>query len=131
MLNENSQNSLKFCCDTCNYNTSNKKDYNKHLLTLKHSKLTNNNIIVNGLQSSSQTECLYKCNCGKEYRHMSSLCKHKKKCNTNSEINNNCDKELLVFIIKEMQDMKQMINKQNEIIAQQNIIIEQIKHKEL
>jgi hypothetical protein len=31
----------EFCCEKCNYNTSVKKDYNKHLLTAKHLKLTN------------------------------------------------------------------------------------------
>ena len=29
-----------FCCKACDYITSIKKDYNKHLLTLKHARLT-------------------------------------------------------------------------------------------
>ena len=32
-----------FDCKYCNIKTNNKKDYNKHILTLKHTKLTNVN----------------------------------------------------------------------------------------
>ena len=30
----------KFYCDFCDYNTSNKKDYDKHILTPKHKKMS-------------------------------------------------------------------------------------------
>jgi hypothetical protein len=78
----------KFICELCHYNTSNKKDYNKHLLTAKHTRLKTANellIISPNYQvekedkSSHDVQC-YFCECGKKYRHMSSLCKHKKKC---------------------------------------------------
>ena len=36
----------KFECKICNYNCSNKKDFNKHLLTAKHKRLTNADIKV-------------------------------------------------------------------------------------
>ena len=35
----------KFHCNICDYNTSRKSSYDKHLLTSKHIKLTNNNKI--------------------------------------------------------------------------------------
>ena len=34
-------NPIKYSCEICNYNTYNKKDYNKHLLTDKHKYLQN------------------------------------------------------------------------------------------
>ena len=34
-----------FECKICEYITTNKKDYKKHILTLKHSKLTNHNTV--------------------------------------------------------------------------------------
>ena len=40
------KNPKKYFCEFCNYNTSNKKDFNKHLLTLKHKKLSNSDQIV-------------------------------------------------------------------------------------
>ena len=56
-------------CTECNFNTRNKKDYNKHLLTAKHMRLIN---------PINKTPKYPTCGCGKEYKHMSSLCKHKK-----------------------------------------------------
>ena len=29
----------KYCCESCNYFTSNLKDYNKHILTAKHKNI--------------------------------------------------------------------------------------------
>ena len=33
----------KFYCEFCDYHTSNKKDYDKHILTPKHQKYQNGN----------------------------------------------------------------------------------------
>ena len=59
-------------CNACDYKTLSKKDFNKHLDTSKHINLINPNLEI---PSKS-----YICNCGKEYKHSSSLCAHKKKC---------------------------------------------------
>ena len=40
------KNPINYFCEFCNYNTCNKKDFNKHLLTLKHKKLSNSDQIV-------------------------------------------------------------------------------------
>jgi hypothetical protein len=61
--------SKKYICDCCNYNTSHLGDWNKHLLTDKHRKLT----IID--------KCKYKCACGHIFKHRQSLHRHKKICN--------------------------------------------------
>jgi|LakMenEpi03Aug12_release.lakeMendotaPanAssembly.Ray.scaffolds.fasta_scaffold522197_1 hypothetical protein len=71
------KNPQSFSCLICNYNTSNSKDYNKHCLTQKHKRLTNTNILS---PISPINPKLYNCVCGNVYKHMSSLCKHKKTC---------------------------------------------------
>ena len=43
MLTKKSQDIIKFFCENCQYKSSNKKDYEKHLLTSKHIRLTNSN----------------------------------------------------------------------------------------
>jgi hypothetical protein len=44
MANKNPQKiPKKFFCEICDYHTSNKKGFTKHLLTAKHSRLTNAN----------------------------------------------------------------------------------------
>ncbi len=67
----------KFCCETCNFLSCNKKDYNRHLTTRKH------NILVNATDFTPKTPNVFKCDCGKEYKHEPSLYKHKKKCQYN------------------------------------------------
>jgi hypothetical protein len=66
---------LEFCCEKCNYNTSKKSSYNKHLLTAKHKMLTNDYIKV--AKSCSEFIC-NKCN--KIYKSRVGLYLHKKKC---------------------------------------------------
>ena len=69
----------KYECINCNYITSNKYDYDKHLLTAKHYRLTNTN------EKTRKIAKVYICDCGKEYKHASSLFKHRKKCTYTTE----------------------------------------------
>ena len=104
--------SMKFYCKCCDYGTGKRSEYNKHLLTAKHEILTNTP------EEISTATKLFKCECGKRYRHRQSLNNHKKKCNfipdildentkeckTVSDITNgdNVDyKELVMTLIKE------------------------------
>ena len=74
-------NRIIFHCDGCDYNTYNKYDFNKHLLTDKHKILTNTD------EQVAQNRITYKCHCGKNYKHSQSLYNHKKKCQqTNDSI---------------------------------------------
>ena len=66
--------SNKFICDICLFGCINKQDYTRHLSTAKHINLINPNYLP-----SANIE-LYICVCGKEYKHSSTLCNHKKKC---------------------------------------------------
>jgi hypothetical protein len=70
-INENVKNNTLYC-EICKTNTASKKDYNKHLLTLKHQKMISN--------VKSQTP-LKKCNsCNKLYVSRNGLWKHLKTC---------------------------------------------------
>ena len=61
-------------CDICDYNTSRKSQYDRHLLTSKH--IINNKLITPNVQIK-----IYECeNCGNQYKYQSGLCAHKKKC---------------------------------------------------
>ncbi len=75
MTNEKlAENRRIFVCETCNYSCSKNSDYIKHTSTRKHKILTNTN------KNSPKLAKLYICECGKTYKHASSLCSHKKKC---------------------------------------------------
>jgi len=67
-------NRLKFNCEICNYSCSKQSDFNKHLSTRKHKLLINPNNL------SPEVAKVYTCDCGRKYKHMSSLCNHKRTC---------------------------------------------------
>ena len=73
--------SQKFNCENCCYNTDNKSDFNKHILTLKHKNTTKYNTNV---AKVAKPEIIinkqFTCNCGKAYPFRASLYNHKKKC---------------------------------------------------
>ena len=104
----------KFYCKSCDYNTSKKSSYTEHLLSRKHQK----SMIFN--QNLPKICPQYVCKfCNKKYKDNSGLWRHKKKCNdninsfgnedTNSEIEEPTDKQLIMLLIKENGDLKNMM----------------------
>jgi predicted Fe-S protein YdhL (DUF1289 family) len=63
--------SKEWYCSSCDYKTYKKSHWKKHINTKKHTLLTNPN---------EKVTKKYACVCGKEYKHASTLCAHKKKC---------------------------------------------------
>jgi hypothetical protein len=59
----------------------------------------------------------YKCNCGKEYKHMASLCKHKKKCNFKEDDENKDRSGLLLTneIVMKLIEQNTELQKPKEI----------------
>ena len=107
------KNPKDFCCNKCDFNTSNKKDFNRHLLTEKH-KINENQCF--SMENTPKNP--YICSCGKKYKDNSGLWRHKKKCinieqiiNTEQIIKNDTSNkdELINYLIKENQDFKNLI----------------------
>ena len=120
MANKIRKINFKYYCSFCDYNTNDKKDYNKHIQTIKHQKLIMTN--KDGVNKQTKTEksanditCQ---KCGNIYKHLSSLCKHKKICKEtiNKEIQNSS--ENLFEILKQNQEFKDLILEQNKIIME-------------
>ena len=86
-----------FVCECCNYSSSRKSQYQRHLSTDKHK------ILHNPTYKKFQHEKLYICDCGKTYKHSSTLCAHKKKCITkNIENETIIDKDdLIIQLLKQ------------------------------
>jgi len=115
----------KFKCECCYYITCNKKDYNKHLTTIKHiHTITNNNL-------SPIFDKDYICECGKKYKHNASLFNHKKKCITPSIFDPSMNEfkaltDLVLELVKkntELQKQNQDFQKQVLEICKNNIYI--------
>jgi len=101
-----------FCCILCDYNTSHKGHYDRHLITFKHKKKQMD--IKLGKNGQLNSDSLL-CKCGKQYKNNSGLWKHKKKCKLNeTELKNTnepTDKELVMLLIKENNELKNMMMK--------------------
>lgn len=88
MIHHNQMNKKIYKCEFCEYETIKKYDFEKHLTTLKHNTNT-----------EFTTKMLACNNCGKTYKHRSSLWRHKKSCLTKLTIQN--DEELNTMINEE------------------------------
>jgi hypothetical protein len=124
---------LKYTCDICEYLTSNKKDYTKHLLTDKHKKHEMSTEINN---KSPEIPTRSVCECGKIYKERSGLWRHKKKCTQKylsepdeeyaykqvneptakvneptAKVNEPTANDLIMLLIKENSDLKNMMMK--------------------
>ena len=101
-----------FTCNNCNFKCSKNSDWDRHLSTAKHKRLINTNDFT--------PKQNYTCNCGKIYKHTSTLYTHKKICNYLKKVNNNCtDKqisnteELIKYLMKENSEFKHLLIDQN------------------
>ena len=116
LTNKSPKNPLDFKCIHCNYYTSNKKDFNKHLLTTKHHKLTHLT------EKSQKIPKSFVCNiCDKQYKSRVGLWQHKQKCNVDShpstvdDVNIDSvenDKNIvttMMQLIKQNQEFKELI----------------------
>jgi len=75
---------VNFACEKCHFNTCNKKDYTRHLVTKKHIINTSQCISIENSQKNP-----YECICGKVYKENSGLWRHKKVCKFDEKIVNN------------------------------------------
>jgi len=120
-------NEKKFNCLFCNYTCSNKFDYKKHLLTIKHKS----KVVINDNKNDNKFQCI---NCGKYYKFRSGLSRHKKKCsgitskhniikksrkkvaNNDNKIIDNTLKSLTETLSQQGELIEKLINSQNEMI---------------
>ena len=108
--NSTSTPTTKYSCVICNYRSNNKRDYNKHLSTVKHNLRTKPFI----------------CECGKTYTFLSGLSRHKKTCTyTTEEEPENCiDFKSMIIDYK---DMCITMMKENEKMMKENEKLQTLK----
>jgi hypothetical protein len=108
MLTKKFQKSSKnYCCIICDYNTTRNSQYERHLLTRKHSILTKSYDF-----DKKGSKLIFTCECGKNYKYRQSLHTHKKNCTFSTPTNFtdsssnvlNLSNELIFEVVKKQQD---------------------------
>lgn len=77
------KNPVNYFCEHCDYNTSDKKDFNKHNSTQKHIKRINDDKLMTNNDKKSEEIRKYVCSCGKHYKYRQGLFNHQKKYHSN------------------------------------------------
>ena len=110
-----------FCCIFCDYTTSRKSSYNKHISTAKHQTLTK---INKNLQESCEkniNENDFTCdNCNKIYKSRVGIWKHKQKCENNNINNNSNFNNIDITNVQMLTNMVFEVVKQNSETQKQN-----------
>lgn len=134
-------NTIYFLCEKCKYSTCKKSSFNKHLLTTKHLNEMNE-----PAKETQVLKCM--CACGDQFNSRTTLWRHKKLCklsvennnnyhtnytnnnytngsnsnNTNTNINKNEENapssNIIVELVKQNQEFKQLIIEQNQKIME-------------
>jgi hypothetical protein len=116
---------FNYYCSYCDYGTCKKSNYNTHILSAKHNRVTNG--YIRGQNSAENKPYLdnisLSCECGKIYQHRQGLWRHKKICSIkNEEKTDFTDKELVMMLLKQNNDL---IKEQSDI---KQIILEIVKN---
>jgi hypothetical protein len=107
------KNAKKFICEKCNFKCGKQSEYNRHLSTIKH------NMLDNAGNKTPKNANVFKCDCGKEYKHNQSYYRHKKNCIINNDNNNNSiiqtnDNSTILSLISQNKELMNMLVVQKE-----------------
>lgn len=120
-----------YCCNVCDYNTSRKSSFEKHLSTTKHQKVANGNQMETKIATFATFATFpttplktYSCeHCHRKFQNRSGLWKHRnkdtcavpnlkeEKVTDNTEIK---DKDIIMALVKECSEMKNLVFKMLE-----------------
>jgi hypothetical protein len=112
---------LKFVCEKCDYRTSKKSSFDKHLLTDKHSVSVAGDTKDATCDKKVAKSCSLICeNCNKTYTSRNGLWKHKKTCMpTEKETNiTEISPELIMSVLQQNKELQTMLMEQNKTIIE-------------
>ena len=119
-MSGNAKKRINYCCEKCDFTTSNKTDFNRHIKTIKHlgNVLETETANKNATHTGDHTQCnkikeltkfdttynsknakklKYECDsCGQQYVTNAGLWKHKKQCTTTVTQSTPTDKDVIV-----------------------------------
>ena len=127
MGNEKNAEKCRFYeCEKCDFKCCKHSNYIKHLATDKHKRVINGNEMV--IENAEQFTCDI---CSKTYRHKSGLCRHKRKCHMQLDIDifeNHHVNEPCENIVLHTNSQVNNYNNTNDISTLTSLVIEVVKN---
>jgi len=129
--NEKTPGKESFICDDCQFICYKRSEWSRHISRQKHLKQ-----VAKPAAKPTTTNGQFKCECGHGYKHMSSLCKHRKSCNAFSKKvdppsepmqSDNLSTEMIMEFMKQSKDMQNFFMEQHKEL--QTTIVEMSKQK--
>ena len=115
-----------FTCTHCNYHTKYKKDYNRHIQSIRHLKIVSTNIptIVSTNTNNTPTK-KYKCDyCSKEYSYRQGLYVHRNKCTGHNVVKETEMNKILNAVTTQHTLVETFVEKQQTLVEKQTSLIE-------
>jgi len=124
----------KYVCLICDYSSSHKHHFKKHIECKKHEKYTylhKSVKSVNNTQTNTTTKKEYICQCSKSYKHRQSLYYHKKRCVGDIVSDDNTEQNDRKTLIYENKILHLELKYEKEISNLKNTILELSKNKQI
>ena len=131
-----------FTCENCDYKSSKRSDFNRHILTPKHKNTTFIQLYTTKNSQKNDSVLIFSCVCGKSYPYKGSLHNHKKKCqlfNEKSAKKRTTDlssessseqpiltNDIIIKLLNDNKDMRDIITKQQEHMMKQQTQISEL-----
>ena len=103
----------KYVCEPCDYKCCKQSEWSKHILTSKHKNRTNKGILEQEISKPQVFMCKY---CNKKYAARNSLWYHEIKCNTSKQNEPIADTSIIMRLIQQNDDFKNLLVEQNKTI---------------
>jgi hypothetical protein len=99
-----------FYCEKCSFSCYKQSDFNRHLSTQKHIRMTQND----------KKNAYFDCECGKSFKYRQGLHKHKKLCATEVPAGQSpiVDSSIVLELLKQNNEFKQLISEQSKQILE-------------
>jgi hypothetical protein len=104
LITKNAKKTPQYFCDICQFTTRNKTDFERHLGRPKHIK----NNTISFFDDVCTENKIHLCHCGKQYKYISGLSAHKKKCTYGQNCKQNLEpteKELIKELLLQNQQL--------------------------
>jgi hypothetical protein len=110
MTEKQSKNAAMYTCESCDFTCCKKSNYNIHLQTDKHKKMTDDD---KKMQKDATT---YACTCGKQYKYRQGLHVHQKKCIPTNDVGEttpipvvNKNEQLILELLTKNKELMEML----------------------